>query len=376
MNWKNFKALVIGGGILGVLTLLALVGVFLLHGQHKEASEQLESATSAASRLQNEAVFPSSESVKSLDAYLVELTDFQNSLSAELVKNTTSPTSLQNVNEFNILLERTIRGLRAKAAKTDVVRPKNKALEEALAPPPRSPTLDAFGKPIVSSNKTTKVVVNFPASTWLDFDVYGTGIPPDAADLPLLTVQLKTIQNICETLMASGISGLVRVERQKFDKLAQTKVIAGRFGPTEGFDLNGQKNEESPADDEERVSLYDSFDYGVTFTAPEPAVWKALQALVNLPLELNLTGIEISNTNAQLQPSFPVGAGSSQGPGANKSSAKWGVGPGAAMNQLSGAPDASSRLTAGGEDVEVTVHLKIFRAPASEEKTESVPETR
>ncbi len=318
------KKLFIGLASFGVLLAGAVVFLFMRKGELTEAREGLESELSSRNSLAGAKVFPSPANLQKLEAQRLALQQVLDETRAAVSNRQVQAVAVTGT-KFNDLLEATRKAIAARASKKMVpLNPTEPDSPENLAP------------------------VNLSAILHMDSKAYEAVSPKDE-HAPRLTIQMKTLEMVVNSLIDSGVSAVVGFEREKFETVP----------PVSGLETPAAR---APA--AVPAPVLESNSYTIAFHGAEPVVWSALVNLQNLPIAPVVTKVQFRNLNKSLQ--FSEGTGEATGAG--------GINPLEAIFAAHAAkpasdepkvldPLAAKKLVAGTELVEAQVTFKVYQLP-------------
>lgn len=326
MSWKKQKGWWASMGV----ALVALAGavVLLLRWQrvYTRVNGELEAQAARLRQLQQRDPFPSETNVERAQQNLAALQTFFSNQTAALRAHQVTPAKMERA-EFQFLLERTVRGLR----------------ERAAAP---------------------GATVKLPERFGFGFDRYLLGDLPAPEDIPRLVVQLRIVERLCRLLFEARVSELLEIKRAMFEKpRGPSREVEAETGRRlRRVAESAAPPEEEPIPEVEEGGLLSRERFEIRFTASEAAVWELLQKLATdktfaLVAELELKSV--SDVKAAVaSPSQTAGSGptpqvapSVPGP--------WPVGPAALVAPRPKTHD--ERVVAGRERVQVRMVVDVYR---------------
>lgn len=320
------KKLIIGLASFGLLLAGAIVFLFLRKGELTEARESLESELSSRGSLAGGKVFPSQANLQKLEAQRKAMLQVLDEARAAVSNRQVRAVAVTGT-KFNDMLEATRKAIAAKAAKKMVLlNPTEPESPENLAP------------------------VNVSTILHMDSKAYEAVSPKDE-NAPRLTIQMKTLEMVVNSLIETGVSAIVGFEREKFE--AAAAAIAGM----ESTPSPRATPSAAPA------PVLESNTYTIVFQGSESVVWTALANVQNLPIAPVVTQVSFRNLNKSLQ--FSEGTESGGNAGVNPLEALFAAHAGkpAAEEAKIIDPLAAKKLVAGTELVEAQVTFKVYQLP-------------
>ena len=293
IDLKKNKILVVGGGVLGLLTLVAGYFLWSFSGAHKEAREGAETARSSLTNLTNRAVTPSPENVAILDGNMDFLHDFFTNYNDRLFSELPEVREMTLPSEFNQALFKVRDGIVAEAEAKGIL------LGDA---------------PDVDEEVPVGVPKEEEIPFYMDFDRYlGEGEKPLLVEVPRLNLQVALIDDFIECLFNASVKrpdlgGELRdvhvkrlrsVRRMHFE---QTEDLV-RGGPA-GFnpEVFGAPPTEGGPEAEPELPLYDVERFVLDFTGDEGILWAFANCVNQLPYPAAITRLTLKNQNEFLQP--------------------------------------------------------------------------
>ena len=321
------KKLIIGLATFGVLLAGAAVFLFMRKGELTEARESLESELASRGSLAGGKVFPSSANLQKLEAQRKALQQVLDETRAAVSNRQVQAVAVTGT-KFNDLLEATRKAIAARAAKKMVrLNPTEPESPENLAP------------------------VNVSAVLHMESKAYEAVSPKDE-NAPRLTIQMKTLEMVVNSLIDSGVSAVVGFEREKFEAVPAVPALEMMSAPARAAVAA------APA------PVLDSNTYTIAFHGAESVVWSALASLQNLPIAPVVTKVQFRNLNKSLQ--FSEGtADTAGGFGVNPLEALFAAHASRPADDESKVfdPLAAKKLVAGTELVEAQVTFKVYQLP-------------
>ena len=327
------KKLVIGLAVFGALLAGAAAFLIMRKGELTEARESLESELSSRGSLAGGKVFPSQANLQKLEAQRKALQQVLDETRAAVSNRQVQAVAVTGT-KFNDLLESTRKAIIAKAAKKMVlVNPTEPESPENLAP------------------------VNIASILHLDSKAYEAVSPKDE-NAPRLTIQLRTLELVINSLIDSGVSAIVGFEREKFEAAAAALNS-----------METQTTPRTPAAATAPAPVLESNTYTIAFQGSEPVVWSALTNLQNLPVAPVVTQVSFHNLNKSLQ--FSEGAESGGNAGVNPLEALFAAHAAKPAGDEPKVVDplAAKKLVAGTELVEAQVTFKVYQLPMAANPT-------
>ena len=339
MNLRKHMVLIVAGGVALVLLAVSVFMLLRFHTGYERVDTQREATTQRLNQLYHRDPYPSDDNVLLTQTNFSVLEAYFSKLFTGLRQDQIEPAKMEPA-EFPLALEKTIRKLQARAAELKVVLP------------PRF----AFG-----------------------FDHYAEGALPNAADVPRLVLQLKTIEELGGLLLQCKIGGVVSVQRTVFEQgvqTADTSASDSRRGNRRQF-LQSQPTESgAPAQEQEKIDpsgLFSREHYVLTFEAHDAAIWEVLSTLSRSKMFTVVSRVEFANEavlpNAA---SAERAAAAAVTPSPAASAARAGVAASPlGVNPAGGAPAAAEpkkeilsheeRVVAGRELVKAVVEVEVCR---------------
>lgn len=321
------KKFTIGLAILGALLAGAAAFLVMRKGELTEARENLESEISSRASLAGAKVFPSPANLQKLEAQRKSLQQVLDETRASVSNRQVQAVAVTGT-KFNDLLESTRKAIVARAAKKMV---------------PLNPT-----EPESPENLAQ---VNVSSILHMDAKAYAAVSPKDE-NAPRLTIQMKTLEMVVNSLIDSGVSAVVGFEREKFESAIP---LPGMDAPTPAPARAASSAPPPP--------VLDSNTYTIAFHGAEPVVWSALANLQNLPIAPVVTQVSFRNLNKSLQ--FSEGAEGGGNTGVNSLEALFAAHAAKPATEETKIVDplASKKLVAGTELVEAQVTFKVYQLP-------------
>ena len=321
------KKLIIGLASFGLLLAGASVFLLMRKGELTEARESLESELSSRNSLAGGKIFPSQANLQKMETQRKALLQVLDETRAAVSNRQVQAVSVTGT-KFNDLLESTRKAIVAKAAKKKVlVNPTEPESPENLAP------------------------VNVSAILHMDSKAYEAVSPKDE-NAPRLTIQMKTLEMVVNSLIDSGVSAIVGFEREKFEAAATA--------------LNALETQPAPRAATAAsvpAPVLESNTYTIVFHGAESVVWTALANLQNLPVAPVVTLVSFRNLNKSLQ--FSEGTESGGNAGVNPLEALFAAHAAKPADEEPKIIDplAAKKLVAGTELVEAQVTFKVYQLP-------------
>jgi hypothetical protein len=260
MNFRKHMVLIVAGC---VALLLVAIAVFMLvrsRGAYQQVNRQYDSTRQRLTALYRRDPYPSDENVRLMQTNSAVLEDYFAKQFAALRKDQLEPGKMEPA-EFPLVLEKTIRKLHARA------------VESAVTLPSRF----AFG-----------------------FERYAAGALPNAADVPRLVLQLRSIEELSGLLLQSKIASIVSVKRTIFERGAQAEGAgdagSGRGGRRRFVETPADSSvEEQPKEDVDPSGLFSREGYELTFEGRDAAIWDVLNALARCKAFAVVSRVELVN---------------------------------------------------------------------------------
>jgi hypothetical protein len=322
------KKFTIGLAILGALLAGATAFLLMRKGELTEARESLESEISSRGSLAGGKVFPSPANLQKLETQRKALQQVLDETRASVSNRQVQAIAVTGT-KFNDLLESTRKAIVARAAKKMVpLNPTEPESPENLAP------------------------VNVSSILHMDSKSYAAVSPKDE-NAPRLTIQMKTLEMVVNSLIDTGVSAVVGFEREKFEAVV----------PLPGLESPAPAPARSTTTSSPPPPVLESNTYTIAFHGAEPVVWQAVTNLQNLPIAPVVTQVSFRNLNKSLQ--FSEGAESGGNAGVNPLEALFAAHAAkpAAADTKSVDPLAAKKLVAGTELVEAQVTFKVYQLP-------------
>ena len=317
MNWRNYKTLIVGGGI---CLLLLLVGVFLLFsfsGKHAATQSDVDSGISRLKSLKGAPVFPASENVQVLKDNIKQLSAFR----AEYISNVSSgqidPEAMSGT-DFLQFYEAVRGGLVTDGSEVNA--------------------------------EAGKTAVKFPEYFGFGFEAYMKGGRPSEDSVPRLTVQLKTIDALCRLLFDAGVTEINQIARDAFEMKSEE-------------DNRSAGNQRNKATDSDENTLFEEENYTFVVKGTESNVVNIVDSFASCDLPIVVKKMSVKNGNANLQPKFARQdvegeEGMSKAP--TRRSSRRRAAP--AKKAVKAAAEEGERtIAAGNEDVEAIFELTVYR---------------
>lgn len=330
MSVRKHLVLVVGGGVSLVLLIAAVIVLLRVNSRYGSVRDELAQQQRRLERLQARTPYPSPANVETLRTNIVIegrfFTNLYTRLAAEQIE---APVDMEPA-QFPLLMERVIRGLINKAAEAGIRLPEN----------------FAFG-----------------------FDRYAQGELPDAADIPRLVVQVKTMERLCDLLYAAHIAGLEKVERQVFEKTGPReepndprRAIRTAAPEPEQADLTDQAPDSDGLLTRERFTL--------SFTGGDPALWDVLNSLADSPMFAVVNTVTLESDDPGLRTPrdwAKLGAGGGADP-------RFAASRNPAPTEANTVPmNRDERIAAGREVIRNTLTVDVYRFPGLQAREGSRP---
>lgn len=319
------KKFTIGLAALGALLAGAAAFLVMRKGELTEARDSLESEITSRLSLAGGKVFPSPANLQKLEAQRKALQQVLDETRASVSNRQVQAVAVTGT-KFNDLLESTRKTIAAKAAKKMVLlNPTEPEKPENLAP------------------------VNVSSILHMDSKAYEAVSPKDE-NAPRLTIQMKTLEMVVNSLIDTGVSAVVGFEREKFETVVP---LPGAEPPAPA-----RTPSSSPP-----PPVLESNTYSIAFHGAESVVWQAITNLQNLPIAPVVTQVSFRNLNKSLQ--FSEGAEGGGNAGVNPLEALFAAHSAkpAAAETAAFDPLAAKKLVAGTELVEAQVTFKVYQLP-------------
>ena len=351
MNWQRDKVIIVSGGVCLVLAGLAIFLMIKFGGALSQAKEGLEDADGTIRRASAERVYPDAGNLKLVKANTEGLAKFRDSQVDGLRARQLKPLSMTPTDFIDEVKAR-FKALRTKSLEVlQAAAERDKVGDEAL-----------------------KVESALDHTFFGSFERYGDeGFPPGEEDIPRLTVQLQTIDQLCDILVRNEVKTILSLMRDRFD---------GDSSRTPGARMSGSLNpyrvtyggDEAPAPlkwqgettwikgehPTTKPLTIESEYYTVAFLASERMTWQVLQDLANSETLYAVTRVRFENGNAGMQTTdMNINAGGGGGGGGGGLAALL-----SGRQRKSPAQDSLEGATRPGRElVRSEIHLKVTRFP-------------
>lgn len=344
---KNM-VVVVGGSVVLVLLAIALGMLIKFRGTYGHVNADLRSAQERLEGLYRSDPYPSPGNVLLVQTNLGILQDYFAKLFTSLREGQIEPVKMEPA-EFPQLRDKTIEGLRVRAAQSGT----------AL------PSRFAFG-----------------------MDRYAVGALPNQQDLPRLVVQLRTIEELCRLMFDARVTELVSIKRPLFEQAAGADeasfgVPMGGRGRQRGIDMPTEPSLSEPQVTEwkDPSGLFTRERYTFTFRASDAAVWAVLDALargkpfavVSLVTLVNETPLPKATARTpEPAPAAQPGAGGFLGMRGLATGGGSLGGPGGALAAAAAPPERElsheERIVAGREMVKAVIDVDVYRFESEENR--------
>ncbi|GEM_PF-1067773 len=366
MNWKRYQALIISGVLSLILLLAALFWMRSSMQKARDLDMEIQSLTGEQSRLTGQDLYPSSETVQSLQASKDALQERRDKWILALVDGQAEAPRL-NRSVFGDHVKSLVERLRAKAKAS------TKGGENGVILRDRS-----FG-----------------------LQDYLEGTLPESTEIPRLVLEMELMEASLNILFDHGISELVDIElttpeEEAEENAAGNNPAGGMFGsalPGLGarpqFGVQTEEADKGLSEAEiKRDELFSYVDVSMTFRAYEDSLKDILNRVAATPHQVVMRGLEFSNSNAELWP--PQTEAGRTGPSVIDTNTRGGRAPRnrprgrqrldalmGMMEGVPGAPDESEEVMdklpglkdrrlmvtqgTGGELINVALDVRIYR---------------
>lgn len=357
MNWKRYKVLVIGGAISLVLVVLSVLWLVKSKGLQSEQAQEIQSLQTQQSTLGRNKPFPSRSSFEQLERNKKILDEKMAAFQTNILTGQLNPPPMQRSLFGDYVKRDLVPSVRAAAAKA------KKGGEQG-------------------------VILRQPD---LDLGTYVSGALPDQVQIPRLMIQLETMRHLAFLLFDQGISELVALEREAFEKATPGRPqppVAGLGGTLAGGLRPGRgqatvQAETAPDPEAKIKELFDEETYTLKFRAYEANVWNVLNALSADSNQVVIDSVHITNGDNRLWPSYVKPYPGMTQRTSSRASAPV-TRPSALESLLMGgdaSPDeeepaansatlvglrAKRELMTGGELLDVVLQLKVYRMKSGE----------
>jgi hypothetical protein len=291
MNWQRGKAIIISGGVCLVLAGLAVFLMVKFGGALSQAKKGLRDADDDIRTLSAERVYPDAGNLKLVKANTEGLAKFRDSQVDRLRARQLKPLSMTPTDFIDDVKAR-FKALRTKSLGVlQAAAERDKVGDEAL-----------------------KVESAMDSTFFGSFERYGDeGFPPGEEDIPRLTVQLQTIDQLCDILVRNEVKAILSLVRDRFDgdSRAPGARISGPSSPyrvTYGGDEAPSplkwRGENSWVEGEHPTAkplTIESEYYTVAFLASEQVTWRVLLDLANSETLYAIMRVRFENENAGMQ---------------------------------------------------------------------------
>lgn len=334
MNVRRHLGLIITGGI--SLLLVAILAVLLVRFQreYQRVRTGLRTAESRLQRLYERDPYPSESNVALVQSNLVALQDFYQKLCDTLRLGQIDSVRMEPA-DFPPLLDRTIKRLYERAR------------EGGVKVAPRF----AFG-----------------------FERYALGSLPNKEDVDRLTVQLRTVEKICELIFKSKVNEIVAVERTVFEQgvIERTEGMGRRRGFVE--------EEASAAPVEvwrDPSGLFTRETYTITFVANDATVVNVLNELAKVGMIAVVSSVELVGEVPQVKAAESAGT---VGRALSQTMASASPPTPLVSPEATAAPTVSAakepppheeRVVAGRALVKASVQIRVYRLLGSAQSEEN-----
>ncbi len=286
MNWQRDKAIIISGGVCLVLAGLAVFLMIKFGGALSQAKKGLEDAEDNIRTLSTERVYPDAGNLTLVKANTEGLAKFRDSQVDGLRARQLKPLSMTPTDFIDEVKAR-FKALRTKSLEVlQAAAERDKVGDEAL-----------------------KVESALDSTFFGSFERYGDeGFPPGEEDIPRLTVQLQTIDELCDILVRNEVKAILSLMRDRFDGDSRTPG-ARISGPSSTYRVTYGGDEAPPPENTwvkgehptAKPLTIESEYYTVAFLASERVTWRVLQDLANSETLCAVTRVRFENQNASMQ---------------------------------------------------------------------------
>lgn len=322
MNVRRHLALIVTGAISLVLVIILLVLLVRFQREYQRVHSGLHTAESRLQRLYERDPYPSEANVAVAQSNLVALQDFYTELCKTLKLGQIDPMDMEPA-DFPPLLDRTIKRLYERAREGGVV----------------VPARFAFG-----------------------FERYALGSLPNKEDVARLTVQLRTVEKICELVFKNRVTELSGIERTVFEKgvIERTGLIARRRGYVE-------QEEETAAgvpEWKDASGLFARETYTIKFVASDATLVSVLNELAKTGLIAVVSAVEAAGEVPEVKAAAAaVSTGTPARVSAAPAPAAMLLEPAAVSAETAPKepPPHEERVVAGRAMVKATVQIRVYR---------------
>jgi hypothetical protein len=316
MNMRNHRVLLFGGGACSVLLIIALVFLLREKMSYQKQRTILDRSYRRLAELNARKPFPSLENVTQAKKNLERLEYHLEELSALLARDP-FPQEADDATGFSARAQNVIERFRKQAAETGVL---------------------------------------LPESLEAGFSEYASGgAVPEPEEVPRLSRQLFSVEKVATVLLHCGVDSIDSLTRDMFEQEADAlPKTSGRRRSRRGEPASTQQNIRLVASAVHPEGLYALEQVGVTFTATEKAVWKALDLLAASPHFMVVT--DFSHTTRTRILSYDPNA--VERSDAEKQEAKQFLSAGilSGRNALS----RPERIMAGNERIRVSLNIEVY----------------
>ena len=332
MNLRRHLGLIVTGVICTVLAIVLLVLLVQFQREYQRVRSGLHSAESRLQKLYGRDPYPSEVNVAVLQSNLVALQDFYVELCKTLKLGQIDPAAMEPA-DFPPLLDRTIKRLYERARDGGV---------------------------------------NVPARFAFGFERYALGSLPNKEDVARLTVQLRTVEKICELVFKNRVTELTGVERTVFEKGVIER--SGLIGRRRGYVEEEQESSESVPEWRDESGLFARETYTIKFVASDATLMNVLNELAKTGLIVVVSSVEalgevpeakaVAAVASTTTPTRVVGTAVTP---------VLGMGDGTASGTEAPSkepPPHEERVVAGRAMVKATIQVRVYRLlvePKSEE---------
>jgi hypothetical protein len=247
-----------GSRLCGFLLLVEIVLLVMASVDLTNQKELLEKNRHRLTRLNNRAIYPSSENVEKLQEHMIRMkaqaADFKS-----LLERDPFPHTPVEAADFTARAQGVVERVKKMAAQAGVAMPD---------------TLEA------------------------GFSKYASGgMVPDAVFVPRLCRQLYSIEHIADVLVRSGVGSIDALAREEFENSGRPESPPRRRRPrSEASSIEISRSVQSAGN----TSLYTKERIGVEFTGREDAVWRVLDIMARAPHSMAVVAFSHSTDSSIL----------------------------------------------------------------------------
>lgn len=319
--FKKYMALVIGGGIALLLAIIVLVLLLVFSRNYAEIQDKLSSNQRELERLTAETTFPSVENVQRVEANLEELEQFRDELLESMSAHQPQIVQMERA-VFITQLSRVWHRLRTKAVEQDV-----------------------------------KVADNM----YFGFELYAPGNLPMQQHVERLLSQLHSMNRIGEILIDSGVSEIVRVEREVFEEQRTPTAEEEPLTTRRRVPVEQDPRVPAPAVSARPQGVDGLFTrerFTVVFLSSEQALFEVLNRMAADPVLMIVRNLELHNEMGWGGVSAVTRLSSRLQP--RDTGGRLGEATGR-QPELSRPPMLDDRVVAGRERIEVRMIVDVYR---------------